>query len=107
MVIGVLAVMAVGIARTSPVQAEPAQAQFCWAFGRYDDTVYYAAIEGREDRSASFAELLEISGIDHFGALCPMQGISQHRLTKTRMLGAWKAAEFEVVDTTFLSDLDY
>lgn len=81
--------------------------QFCWAFDRYTHTVYYGDIEDREDRSASFSELLEISGIVHFGVVCPTQRLQQHRMTKQRMLDAWRAAEFDVVNTTFLSDLDY
>ncbi len=93
--------------RPSQSHAETGTGQFCWAFDRYTHTVYYGDIENREDRSASFAEMLEISGIVHFGALCPIQILSQHRLTKQRMLDAWRTAEFDVIDTTFLSDLDY
>lgn len=91
----------------SSAYADSDTGQFCWAFARYTHTVYYGDIEGREDRSASFTALLEISGIVHFGALCPIQKLGQHRSTKQRMLDAWRAAEFDVIDTTFLSDLDY
>lgn len=92
---------------SSGAKAEDITGQFCWAFDRYTHTVYYGDIEGREDRRESFAALLEISGIVHFGAVCPVQRLQQHRITKQRMLEAWRAAEFDVVNTTFLSDLDY
>ena len=45
--------------------ATDTRVQFCWAMGKFDHTIYYAEIENREDRQASFDELLEISGIDH------------------------------------------
>jgi hypothetical protein len=88
-------------------QAEDAHGQMCWAFGRLDNTVYYAEIEGREDRSASFVTLLDISAIAHHGAVCPIQDLWAHRATRKRMLEAWRMAAFKIVDTTFLSDLDY
>ena len=50
--------------------AEQARVQFCWAMGKFDHTIYYAEIENREDRQASFDELLEISGIDHQAVKC-------------------------------------
>jgi hypothetical protein len=48
---------------TSAVSAHT-QTQLCWVVGRFDNTIYYAEAEGREDRSASFSELLNISGIE-------------------------------------------
>ena len=44
--------------------------QFCWAMGKHDHTIYFAEVENREDRQASFDALLEISGIDHDAVKC-------------------------------------
>ena len=43
--------------------------QFCSVKGMKDNTIYYAEATGREDRSASFADLLTISGIEHAGPI--------------------------------------
>jgi hypothetical protein len=77
--------------------------QFCWVQGRYDLTIYYAEIEGREDRSKSFAELLRISGIDFDDVHCKTGFAGQER---ARLFEAWRRRELEVIDTTFMSDLD-
>jgi hypothetical protein len=92
-----------------PIRAgsPPQTAQMCWAFGRYDRTVYYASIDNREDRSASFLELLEISGIELAGHECVTRPLSTHAEFKEKLVAAWRRSELEVVDTTFLSDLDY
>jgi hypothetical protein len=81
--------------------------QLCWTIGKFDNTVYFAGIEGREDRSASFASLIEISGIDAFPVTCAMQPVAEYRALRALMLKEWRDAELEVIDTTFLSDLDY
>jgi len=56
------ALLAPGLAFADAGQAH---VQFCWAMGKFDHTIYFAEVENREDRQASFDELLEISGIDH------------------------------------------
>ena len=61
-----------------PARAEQS-GQFCWAFGSHDRSVYFAAIEGREDRSASFRDLLYISGIDVTDCRCVQQSVNVHR----------------------------
>lgn len=81
--------------------------QFCWAMGRFDGTVYYAEAENREDRKAHFAEMLHISGIDFDGVNCIDERISSQEPARKRLLRAWRSAELEIVDTTFLSDMDY
>lgn len=81
--------------------------QFCWAMGRFDGTVYYAEAENREDRKQHFAEMLHISGIDYDGVNCVVERLSLQEPTRKRLLRAWQAAELEIVDTTFLSDMDY
>ena len=86
---------------------EQTRVQFCWAKGRFDHTVYYADIENREDRQASFDELLEISGIDHDAVKCSTSDSATHRTARTKLLKDWLQSEFEIVNTTFLSDLDY
>jgi hypothetical protein len=86
---------------------EQARVQFCWAKGKFDHTVYYAEIENREDRQASFDELLEISGIDHDAVKCSTSDSATHRTARTKLLKDWLQSEFEIVNTTFLSDLDY
>jgi hypothetical protein len=87
--------------------AEQARVQFCWAMGKFDHTIYFAEVENREDRQASFDTLLEISGIDHHAVKCSNSDSATHRLARTELLENWRASEFEIVNTTFLSDLDY
>ena len=87
--------------------AEQACVQFCWAMGKFDHTIYYAEIENREDRQASFDELLEISGIDHQAVKCSTSDSTSHRSARAKLMKDWLESEFEIVNTTFLSDLDY
>jgi hypothetical protein len=87
--------------------AEQARVQFCWAMGKFDHTIYYAEIENREDRRASFDDLLEISGIDHDAVKCTTSDSATHRLARVKLMKDWLESEFEIVNTTFLSDLDY
>jgi hypothetical protein len=87
--------------------ADQDRVQFCWAMGKFDHTIYYAEIENREDRQASFDELLEISGIDHHAVKCSTLDSTSHRATRAKLLRDWHESEFEIVNTTFLSDLDY
>jgi pyridoxine 5'-phosphate synthase PdxJ len=87
--------------------AEQARVQFCWAMGKFDHTIYYAEIENREDRQASFDELLQISGIDHHAVKCGNSDSTSHRLARAKLFKNWLESEFEIVNTTFLSDLDY
>jgi len=87
--------------------ADPEHIQFCWTIGKYDHTVYYAEVENREDRQASFDALLEISGIDHHAVKCSTSDLATHRLARVELFKNWRESEFEIVNTTFLSDLDY
>ena len=82
-------------------------AQFCWAVGTYDRTMYYAEAEEREDRESQFIEMLKISGVEFTLAHCLNQKIALHRSMRDRLIGQWLEEELEIVDTTFLSDLDY
>ena len=82
-------------------------AQLCWAIGKYDHTVYFAEIEGRDDRQASFASLMEISGLYPQSIECRTQDLTSHRLARAALMKQWRESEFEIVNTTFLSDLDY
>jgi hypothetical protein len=81
--------------------------QFCWAMGKFDHTIYFAEIENRGDRQASFDALLEISGIDHHAVKCSTSDLATHRLARAELFKNWRESEFEIVNTTFLSDLDY
>ncbi len=81
--------------------------QLCWALGKFDDTVYFAEAEGREDRQASFMTLIKISGIDYDRAECRISDTKSHRRVRTELMKEWSDSEFEIVNTTFLSDLDY
>jgi hypothetical protein len=87
--------------------ADQAHVQFCWAMGEHDHTIYFAEIENREDRQASFDALLEISGIDHHAVKCSTSDSATHRLARAAFFKDWRDSEFEIVNTTFLSDLDY
>jgi len=81
--------------------------QFCWAMGKFDHTIYFAEVENREDRQASFDALLEISGIDHNAVKCSTSDAPTHRLARAALFRDWRESEFEIVNTTFMSDLDY
>jgi hypothetical protein len=87
--------------------ADQAHVQFCWAMGEHDHTIYFAEVENREDRQASFDALLEISGIDHDAVKCSTSDFAAHRLARVELFKDWRESEFEIVNTTFLSDLDY
>ena len=87
--------------------ADETHVQFCWAMGKHDHTIYFAEVENREDRQASFDALLEISGIDHDTVNCATSDITTHRVERARLMKDWRDSEFEVVNTTFMSDLDY
>jgi hypothetical protein len=81
--------------------------QLCWALGALDNTVYFAEVQGREDRQASFADLLDISAIDHRRVECRASDPDSHRAWRTALMKEWSQSEFEIVNTTFMSDLDY
>jgi hypothetical protein len=87
--------------------AGQAHIQFCWAMGKFDHTIYFAEVENREDRQASFDELLEISGIDPHAVKCSTSDSATHRLARAKLLKDWRESEFKIVNTTFLSDLDH
>jgi len=87
--------------------ADQPHIQFCWTIGKFDHTAYYAEVENREDRQASFEALLEISGIDHHAVKCTITDLASFRLSRVALVQDWLESEFEVVNTTFLSDLDY
>jgi hypothetical protein len=87
--------------------ADQDRVQFCWAMGKFYHTIYFAEVENREDRQASFDALLEISGIDHHTVKCSTSDLAAHRVTRMELFKNWRESEFEIVNTTFLSDLDY
>jgi len=95
----------------APISAYAATDQdrvhFCWAMGKFDHTIYFAEIENREDRQTSFDTLLEISGIDHHAVKCSTSDAATHRSARAALFKSWRESEFEIVNTTFLSDLDY
>jgi hypothetical protein len=91
-----------------PVRADSEEsAQLCWAIGKLDHTVYYAEAEGREDRQASFASLMQISGLNPISVECRIEDLKSHRSTRAALMKQWRESELEIVNTTFLSDLDY
>ena len=47
------------------------------------------------------------SGIDHHAVNCNTTDLKSFRLTRAALMMDWLESEFEVVNTTFLSDLDY
>jgi hypothetical protein len=87
--------------------AEQEHVQFCWAMGKFDHTIYFAEVENREDRQASFDTLLEISGNDHHAVNCSMSDVATHHQARATLFKNWRESEFEIVNTTFMSDLDY
>ena len=100
-----------GLLFTAPASINPAFAeasvQLCWVLGKFDDTVYFAEAEGREDRQASFMTLIKISGIDYDRVECRISDSKSHRRARAELMKGWSDSEFEIVNTTFLSDLDY
>jgi hypothetical protein len=99
--------IAILLAPISGYAADQAHVQFCWAIGKHDHTIYFAEVENREDRQASFDALLEISGMDHHAVKCSTSDSATHRLARAELFRNWLESEFEIVNTTFLSDLDY
>lgn len=81
--------------------------QLCWAVGKLDDTVYYAGVEEREDRSESFASLIEISALETHPVKCAILPVAEYRALRLQLVSAWRGAELEVVDTTYMSGMDY
>ena len=77
------------------------------AYATDQDRIYFAEIENREDRQASFDTLLEISGIDHHAVKCSTSDLATHHSARAALFKNWRESEFEIVNTTFLSDLDY
>ena len=106
-VIRLLFVAALLVPISASVAGDQARVQFCWAMGAHDHTIYYAEVDNREDRQASFDTLLEISGIDHDAVKCTTSDQATHRSARARLMKNWLESEFEIVNTTFLSDLDY
>jgi hypothetical protein len=86
------------------VRADQANHQLCWTMGQFDATVYFAQAVVKEDRKESFNALLTISGIDHREVECVLR-VDQRLLPD--LIKSWSAQNLEVVNTTFLSDLDY
>jgi hypothetical protein len=100
----IAALLAPGSAFADPEQA---RVQFCWAMGKFDHTIYYAGNREPRRSTASFDELLQISGIDHDAVKCKHFDSTSHRLARAKLFKDWLESEFEIVNTTFLSDLDY
>lgn len=105
--LGVAVLLAVPSATHAMDNFAKAHVQFCWVTGKFDHTVYYAEVEDREDRQASFSALIGIFGIDHHPVECRISDPGAHRLLRTESMKRWSDSEFEIVNTTFLSDLDY
>jgi len=58
-------------------------------------------------KTAGLLSLMAISGIYHRSLECRTQDIKSHRSTLAALTKQWRDSEFEIVNTTFLSDLDY
>ena len=103
-----LLLFAVPAAATPSVAgADEARIQLCWAPGALDNTIYFAEVAGREDRQASFTSLLDISAIDVRSVECRTSDLQSHRASRMALMKEWSQSELEIVNTTFLSDLDY
>jgi len=95
-----LAVLCVSFAHA---QQSTNEMQFCWSHGKFDQTVYFAVSSHRDDRRASFAEMLDISAIDHNLVECLHLNPEQ----RIAILKNWSDARLDTINTTFLSALDY
>jgi hypothetical protein len=94
------------LALPARAEAVAGTAQLCWAMGAFDRTAYYAEATEREDRSQSFAALLDLSGLDHRRVTCVRNAIAVHAALRAQLINQWRRSELDVIDTTFLSDFD-
>jgi hypothetical protein len=85
----------------------PSHHQLCWVIGAYDQTVYCAEIADRQDREESFAVQVEYFGIEHTGVQCYDYLATVYETRRAAMFEHWRSKKLEIVNTTFLSDLDY
>jgi hypothetical protein len=100
-----IALFALLVAPVGRVHASSPHLQLCWAAGAFDQTVYFAQAEVDDDRKESFDALLSISGIDHTEMQCvTLLSEGQHLEELKRQ---WSEQKLEVINTTFLSKLDY
>ena len=95
--------LATFFAQTVEAQDRHQQLQFCWSVGTFDKTVYFAESLQLDSRLASFTEMLDISAIDHTAVECRYLNPDQ----RTKILRVWSEAHLEVINTTFMSDLDF
>jgi UDP-N-acetylglucosamine transferase subunit ALG13 len=84
-------------------QTNDHRVQICWSLGKFDQTVYFAETQLLEDRKASFAEMLDISAIDHSSVECN----NLDRAQRNAIMRRWLETPLEIINTTFLSDMDY
>jgi hypothetical protein len=105
-VIQLLFLAALPAASPAFADADAVRVQFCWAVGKFDKTIYFAEAEDREDRKTSFEALIKISGIDHYAIECRSSDLKSHRLERIDLMKRWSESEFEIINTSFLSDLD-
>jgi len=62
----------------------------------------------RCEQHSSRARLrIALPGIDHNAVKCSTSDLATHRLARAELFKDWRESEFEIVNTTFLSDLDY
>src|SRR5689334_18671452 len=102
-----VALLMLTVLATAPASADENRIQLCWALGSLDNTIYFAEVQGREDRQASFTDLLDISAIDHRPVECRTSDPEVHRAWRAALMKEWSQSEFEIINTTFMSDLDY
>jgi hypothetical protein len=88
---------------STPARSNDHQIQLCWSLGKFDQTVYFAESPLLDDRKASFAEMLDISAIDHRAVECN----NLDRAQRNAIMRSWSDTPLEIIDTTFLSDMDY
>jgi hypothetical protein len=87
--------------------AEEVRFQICWTRGTYDQTMYFAEAEAHFDRQQSFTDLLDLSGIDHGPVACRISDPAEHSSLRARLAKHWTASALSIINTTFLSELDY
>jgi hypothetical protein len=97
-----LAGLLIALSIVSPATGEDAL-QFCWVQGRYDLTIYYAETEGRDDRSEALPSSCASAGSTSMTFHCKTALAARER---AQPFEAWRRRELEIIDTTFMSDLD-
>ena len=80
--------------------------QLCWTFDGDHKRVYFAATEGRNDRSSEFRANLENVGIEKVAVSCVALRISGRKGARAYLTAKWPESSIEIIDMTSMSNPD-